>query len=95
MTKYCFHSDTVKEVVQECRERVNISELETLVLAREGKDAAPSPGEELHNQPAAQQLEIHVSSVWFTDRSVIGVYVFWSGFEIVICNSISAIFFQF
>lgn len=41
---------------------MNISELETLVLAREGKDAAPSPGEELHNQPAAQQLEIHVSS---------------------------------
>lgn len=63
MKKFCLHSDTVKEVAEECREKVNISELETLVLAREGKDAAPSPGEELHNQPAAQQLELHVSSV--------------------------------
>lgn len=63
MKECCFHSDTVKEVAQECRERANISELETQILAREGKDAAPSPGEEVHNQAAAQQLEIHVSSV--------------------------------
>lgn len=64
MKKYFFYSDTSKEVVQEGQGRANISELEPLILAnvREGKDAAPSPGKELHNQPIAKKLEIHVSS---------------------------------
>ncbi|XP_035522222.1 rho GTPase-activating protein 31 [Morone saxatilis] len=51
--------DTSKEVVQEGQGGVNISELEPPVLAnaREGKDAAPSPGKELHNQSTALQLD--------------------------------------
>lgn len=38
----------------------NISELEAPIPA-EDNDAVPSPGKELHNQPMAKQLEIHVS----------------------------------
>uniref|UniRef100_UPI0037E8D91F rho GTPase-activating protein 31 n=1 Tax=Semicossyphus pulcher TaxID=241346 RepID=UPI0037E8D91F len=51
--------DTSKEVVQECQGGMNISELEprSLENAREGKAAAPSPGEELNKQPAAVQLD--------------------------------------
>ncbi|XP_051256993.1 rho GTPase-activating protein 31 [Dicentrarchus labrax] len=51
--------DTSKEVVQEGQGGMNISELEppSLANAREGKDAAPSPGKELPNQPTAMQLE--------------------------------------
>ncbi|XP_044077526.1 rho GTPase-activating protein 31 [Siniperca chuatsi] len=51
--------DTSKEVVQEGQGEMNISELESpsLANAREGKDAAPSPGKELHNQPIAMQLD--------------------------------------
>lgn len=37
---------------------MNTSELEppSLANAREGKDAAPSPGKQLHKQPIASQL---------------------------------------
>lgn len=51
--------DTSKEVVQEGQEGINKSELEqpTIAIAREGKDAAPSPGKELHNQRTAMQQE--------------------------------------
>ncbi|XP_070839841.1 rho GTPase-activating protein 31 [Chaetodon trifascialis] len=51
--------DASKDVVQEGRGGMNISELEALSLAnaREGKDAAPSPGKVLHNQSTAKQLD--------------------------------------
>ncbi|XP_076607501.1 rho GTPase-activating protein 31 [Chaetodon auriga] len=51
--------DASKEVVQESRGGTNISELEapSLANAREGKDAAPSPGKILHNQSTAKQLD--------------------------------------
>lgn len=63
-----FNSDASKEVVQESRGGKNISELEppTLANAREGKDVAPSPGKELHNQPIATQLVmlcLHLSRI--------------------------------
>ncbi|KAG7217334.1 hypothetical protein INR49_027878, partial [Caranx melampygus] len=50
--------DTSKELLPESRAGVNTSELEppSLANAREGKDAAPSPGKELHKQPIALQL---------------------------------------
>lgn len=53
----------------------NISELEPPIPAnaREDVNAVPSPGKELHNQPTAEQLEIHVSC---SDHSFIAVYVF-------------------
>eukprot|EP00064_Thunnus_orientalis_P008312 superscaffoldBa00000979_g8335 len=52
--------DTSKEVVQEGQEGINNSELEqpSIANAREGKDAAPSPGKELHNQPTAKQQDM-------------------------------------
>lgn len=53
-----FYSDKSKEVVQEGQGGMNISELEP----REGKDAAPSPGKELHNRPRALQLVNHAVS---------------------------------
>ncbi|GAA6232249.1 rho GTPase-activating protein 31 [Lates japonicus] len=50
--------DTSKEAVQEGQGGMSTSELEppSLANAREGKDAAPSPGKELHKQPLAIQL---------------------------------------
>lgn len=64
MKKTFFYSDTSKEVVQEGEGGMNISELEppSLANAREGKDAAPSPGKELHNQPTVMQLVNHLVS---------------------------------
>ncbi|XP_067464069.1 rho GTPase-activating protein 31 [Thunnus thynnus] len=52
--------DTSKEVVQGGQEGINNSELEqpSIANAREGKDAAPSPGKELHNQPTAKQQDM-------------------------------------
>ncbi|XP_045897044.1 rho GTPase-activating protein 31 [Micropterus dolomieu] len=51
--------DTSREVLQEGRGGMNISELEppSLTNAREGTDAAPSPGKELHSQAIAMQLD--------------------------------------
>lgn len=59
-----FNSDTSREVLQEGRGGMNISELEppSLTNAREGQDAAPSPGKELHSQAIAMQLVNHVVS---------------------------------
>ncbi len=59
---FFFYSDTSKDAVQEGERGMNISELEppSRANAREGKDAAPSPGKELHNQPIAMQLVNHV-----------------------------------
>ncbi|XP_040907624.1 rho GTPase-activating protein 31 [Toxotes jaculatrix] len=51
--------DTSKEVVPEGQGGMSASELEQpcLANAREGKDAAPSPGKELHKHPLAIQLD--------------------------------------
>ncbi|XP_040006994.1 rho GTPase-activating protein 31 [Xiphias gladius] len=51
--------DTSKEAAPEGQGGMNTSELElpSLANASEGKDAAPSPGKELHNQPIAIQLD--------------------------------------
>nr|XP_020454449.1 rho GTPase-activating protein 31 isoform X2 [Monopterus albus] len=51
--------DTSKEMVPEGQGRMMSSELEPLLLvnAREFKDAAPSPGKELHNPPIPKQLD--------------------------------------
>nr|XP_046267000.1 rho GTPase-activating protein 31 [Scatophagus argus] len=55
-TSRVLSEDTSKEAVQEgCRE-MNMSELEP--LSREGKDAAPSPGKQPHNQPIVKQLDM-------------------------------------
>ncbi|XP_054481766.1 rho GTPase-activating protein 31 [Anoplopoma fimbria] len=50
--------DAGKEMLQEGQGGVNTSELETAshANAKEGKDAAPSPGKELHNQQITMQL---------------------------------------
>lgn len=60
--KYTFSSDTSKEAAPEGQGGMNTSELElpSLANASEGKDAAPSPGKELHNQPIAIQLVNHL-----------------------------------
>ncbi|KAL7389880.1 hypothetical protein ABVT39_011459 [Epinephelus coioides] len=51
--------DASKEVVQEGQGGMNTSELEPAFLAsaREGKDAAPSPGKEVHNQQITMRLD--------------------------------------
>ncbi|XP_071316954.1 rho GTPase-activating protein 31 [Trachinotus anak] len=56
--------DTTKEAVPEGQGGVNTSELElpSLANAREGKDAAPSPGKELHKQPTPIQLHKECST---------------------------------
>lgn len=48
--------------MQEGQGRADIPELEPLSLAnvREREDTSPSSGKELHSQPTAKQLEIHV-----------------------------------
>lgn len=59
-TKNMFYSDIRKEMVQDGQGERNISQLElqSLANAREGKDAAPSSGKELHNLPTEKQLVI-------------------------------------
>ncbi|XP_070700003.1 rho GTPase-activating protein 31 [Pempheris klunzingeri] len=51
--------DTGKDVVQEGEGAMTISELEphSFANAREGKETAPPPGKEVHNQPTALQLD--------------------------------------
>lgn len=58
------YSDASKETVQEGEGGMNTSELEPAspANAREGKDAAPSPGKEVHNQQITMQLVNHVHS---------------------------------
>ncbi|XP_026183805.1 rho GTPase-activating protein 31 [Mastacembelus armatus] len=48
--------DTSKEVMPQGQGGVNISEVELPFLTSASKDAAPSPGKELHNMPMAMQL---------------------------------------
>lgn len=58
---YLFYPDTSKKAIQEGEGGRNISELEppSLTDAREGKDAAPSTGKELHSQSTDTQLVNH------------------------------------
>ncbi|XP_042354977.1 rho GTPase-activating protein 31 [Plectropomus leopardus] len=56
--------DASKEVVKEGQGAMNTSELEpaSLANAREGKDATPSPGKEVHNQQITMQRDKRSSS---------------------------------
>lgn len=60
---YFLNLDTSKEVVPENQGRANTSELEspTLPSPREGKETAPHPGKEQHNQSTSKQPDINVS----------------------------------
>ncbi|XP_078121997.1 rho GTPase-activating protein 31 [Sander vitreus] len=59
MTSRVPSKDASKEMVQEGQGGMNTSELEPAspANAREGKDAAPSPGKEVHNQQITMQLD--------------------------------------
>lgn len=60
--KPALSSDTSKETMPEGQGGMSTSHLElpSLAKARESKDAAPSPGKDLHKRPIALQLVNHL-----------------------------------